>query len=99
MAGNDIIIDSKFKKSAAYFERNQTFLVNGFVSGLHFDILRLMENGLNFTTQLFKLKDENYGFVKNINGTLQGTGMIGGVLNKKVDFVLASSGLLYDERY
>ena len=98
MSGNDIIIDSKFKDNAPYFKTNQTFLVNGYVSGLHFDILRLMENSLNFTTQLFKPKDENWGFVRNVNGTLQGTGMVGGVFNRKADFVLSTLGLVYEER-
>ena len=98
MSGNDIIIDSKFKDNAPYFKTNQTFLVNGYVSGLHFDILRLMENSLNFTTQLFKPKDENWGFVRNVNGTVQGTGMVGGVFNQKADFVLSTLGLLYEER-
>ena len=98
ISGNDIIIDSKFKDNAPYFETSQTFLVNGYVSGLHFDILRLMENSLNFTTQLFKPKDENWGFVRNVNGTLQGTGMVGGVFDGKADFVLSTLGLLYEER-
>ena len=62
ISGNDIMIDTKFIDNAPYFETNQTFLVNGYVSGLHFDILRLMENSLNFTTQLFKPKDENWGY-------------------------------------
>ena len=98
ISGNDIIIDSKFKDNAPYFETSQTFLVNGYVSGLHFDILRLMENSLNFTTQLFKPKDENWGFVRNVNGTLQGTGMVGGVFDGKADFVLSTLGLLFEER-
>ena len=96
--GNEVMIDSKFKDNAPYFETNQTFLVNGHVSGLHLDILKLMEVSLNFTTELFKPKVQNWGFVKNVNGTLKGTGMVGGVFNKEADFVLSSMGLIYDER-
>ena len=98
ISGNDVMIDSKFKKNAPYFETNQTFLVNGYVTGLHYDILRLMEINLNFTTQLFKPKDENWGFMKTINGTLKGTGMVGDLFNKKADLLWTTIALLYDER-
>lgn len=94
--GRDLMIDSKYRKIAPYFESNQTYLVNGFISGMHHDILKLLELNLNFTTLLYKPKKTVWGFVSSDNGTITGTGMIGKIYKKQADFILANVALIYE---
>ena len=90
------MIDSKYRKIAPYFESNQTYLVNGFIFGMHHDILKLLELNLNFTTLLYKPKKTVWGFVSSDNGTITGTGMIGKIYKKQADFILANVALIYE---
>ena len=94
--GRDLMIDSKYRKIAPHFESNQTYLVNGFISGMHHDILKLLELNLNFTTLLYKPKKTVWGFVSSDNGTITGTGMIGKIYKKQADFILANVALIYE---
>ena len=94
--GRDLIIDSKFRTNAPYFANNNTYLVNGFVSGLNYDILRTMEANLNFTTLLYKQKETIWGSFSTKNGTVIGTGIIGEVFEKRADFVIANVGMVYE---
>ena len=48
--GNDLILDSRYKKDAPYFANNDTYLVNGYTSG---KCSRLKcENGFQFSTMV-----------------------------------------------
>ena len=65
-----MILDNSYLKKAPYFANNQTYLVNGFTSGLFQDVWQILENQLNFTSLLYKPKHINWGHVeKQPNGT------------------------------
>ena len=48
--GREMILDEAYKEIAPFYLENGTYLVNGLVSGLHQDVLTIMEETLNFTT-------------------------------------------------
>ena len=73
-----------------HFFRYSLYIVNEYTSGLHYDILKLMESNLNFTTHLMKTKDQDWGYIKEINGTVKGEGMIYEMYQRKADFILAN---------
>ena len=97
-SARDIVFDTRFKERAPFSEASQTYLVNDFTSGLHYDILKLMESNLNFTTHLMKTKDQNWGYIKDTNGTIHGEGMIYQMYQKKADFILSNIAMT-PERY
>ena len=89
-SGRDIVLDARFRERAPFSEASKTYMVNDFTSGLHYDILKLIESNLNFTTHLMKTKDQNWGYIKEINGTVKGEGIIYEMYKRKADFILAS---------
>ena len=83
-------VDNKYMEKATYFESNQTYLANGFVSGVNFDILEHLQEHLNFSTALYKRKVKSYGYVKDWkNGTITGVGMVGDIFFKRADMVIS----------
>ena len=83
--------DSKYKQEAMFFPENQTYAMNGFVSGLIIDIWSMLEDKLNFTTQLFKDKTSVWGnAIKLTNGTIITTGVVNDLHKKKADVAVAS---------
>ena len=89
-SGRDILLDSKFREKAPFSEAIKTYMVNDYTSGLHYDVLKLMESNLNFTTHLMKTKDQDWGYIKEINGTVKGEGMIYEMYQRKADFILTN---------
>ena len=67
--GRELILDKVYKEIAPFYLENGTYLVNGLVSGLHQDVLTIMEETLNFTTLLYKRKDRVWGFANVQAGT------------------------------
>ena len=67
--GREMILDEAYKEIAPFYLENGTYLVNGLVSGLHLDVLTIMEETLNFTTLLYKRKDRVWGFANVQEGT------------------------------
>ena len=77
--------------NAPYFSNNDTYLMNGHVSGLFIDILQILQEKLNFTTMIYKRRKPSWGYVKKLpNGTLKGIGMFGDVYVGKADFIATS---------
>ncbi len=54
------------------------------VTGLYVDVLKTLQNDMNFTTDIFTRKDEAWGYP--VNGSW--VGMIANILNKDADFIL-----------
>ena len=67
--GRELILDKVYQEIAPFYLENGTYLVNGLVSGLHQDVLTIMEETLNFTTLLYKRKDRVWGFANVQAGT------------------------------
>ena len=67
--GKEMILDKAYQEIAPFYLENGTYLVNGLVSGLHQDVLTIMEETLNFTTLLYKRKDRVWGFANVQAGT------------------------------
>ena len=89
--GSNIIIHDDYKIKAPFNSTDNTYMVNGFVSGLYFEILQELQEHLNFSTILFKRKVASWGFVyEEENGTIKGTGMVGDLLYKNADLVVTS---------
>ena len=85
-----VTLDPNYKRKALYFPQNQTYLVNGFISGIHHDILTSLQNQLNFTTNIYKRKDGVWGFVqKHPNETYTASGMVGDVIYQNADLIVA----------
>ena len=95
--GNSINANPSFLTDAPYFPENETYLLNGFTYGIYHDVLNVLQNHLNFSTQLFKRKDGAWGMVyPQDDGTFRTVGFIGDLFLKKADFAIASVIILKD---
>ena len=64
--------------------------MNGFVKGVHIDILEHLQGHLNFSTSLYKRQVPSYGNIRDWkNGTLTGEGMVGDIYFKRADMIIA----------
>ncbi len=61
-------LKSSYKKSARFFEANQTYEVTNFASGMYYDVLLNLAKNLNFTYTLYKRKDGVFG---GVNGRFE----------------------------
>ena len=85
-----VVFDPSYKKLAPYYPQNETYLVNGFISGIHYDILTALQNQLNFTTRIYKREDGIWGFVqKHSNETYTASGMVGDLFYQNADLIVA----------
>ena len=74
--GKSIEFDSNYHKRAPFFRENDTYCVNDYTQGIYHDVLKIMQNRLNFTTSLYKRKIEAWGYVnKAENGSYIGDGI------------------------
>ena len=90
-SGLNMNANSSYRQMAPYFPNNQTYQVNDFTYGLFHDILEILQDGLNFTTILYKHKNVNWGSVRpQPNGSFEGTGIVGDLFFKRADIVVAS---------
>ena len=97
--GNSINANPSFLTDAPYFPENETYLLNGFTYGVYHDLLDVLQNHLNFSTQVFKRKDSDWGMVyAQDDGTFKTVGVVGDVFLKKADFAIASF-LIVENRY
>ena len=95
--GNSINADLSFLTDAPYFPENETYLLNGFTYGIYHDVLNVLQNHLNFSTQLFKRKDGAWGMVyPQDDGTFKTVGFVGDLFLKKASFAIASLIILED---
>ena len=66
--GNYIRIE---KENATYFPSNKTYDVTGSAQGLIFDIWKLLQNNLNFTTRIYSRMDDKWGVpIQHANGSI-----------------------------
>ena len=95
--GNLINANASFLTDAPYFPQNETYLLNGFTYGIYHDVLNVLQDHLNFSTQLFKRKDGAWGMVyPQDDGTFKTVGFVGDLFLKKADFAIASLIILED---
>ena len=74
--GKSIEFDSNYLKRAPFFRQNETYYVNDYVQGIYHDVLKILQNRLNFTTSLYKRKIEAWGYVNKVeNGSYIGDGI------------------------
>ena len=74
--GKSIEFDSNYQTRAPFFRENDTYYVNDYTQGIYHDVLKIMQNRLNFTTSLYKRKTEAWGYVnKAENGSYIGDGI------------------------
>ena len=74
--GKSIEFDSNYQTRAPFFRENDTYYVNDYTQGIYHDVLKIMQNRLNFTTSLYKRKIEAWGYVnKAENGSSIGDGI------------------------
>ena len=98
--GEYILINPLYSSIAPYFSENETYLVNGYVSGLCMDLLQDLQNQLNFTTNIFKPKQYSWGYGEELaNGTTRVTGLLGKVYNQSADFILGPMHLNYERSF
>ena len=85
-SGDYLNADPKYRTEKNYFSNNKTYLVNGYIYGLFYDIFREIEDHLNFTTLLYKNEEEAWGYIyPQPNGTYRGTGVVGDVFFQRAD--------------
>ena len=88
--GTNLLLDSTYKTKAPFYPSNQTYLVNGYISGLYYDILHELEKHLNFKSVIYKRKVTSWGFVyPQDNGSFIGTGIVGDIYFKRADLIVA----------
>ena len=89
--GLSINANSTYLTNAPYFPENQTYLLNGFTYGMYQEVLELLEDQLNFTSQIFKRKDGQWGMVyPQEDGTYKTSGFIGDLFLKNADFAIGN---------
>ena len=67
--------------------------MNGYTYGIFQDVLELLETQLNFSTTLYKRKEEAWGMIyPQPNGSFIGTGIIGDIFFKRADLAVAALG-------
>ena len=87
-SGDNVRLDSKYSSEALYFPNNETYDISNHVSGIIIDIVSIMTNNLNFTTNYFMRKDRKWGTViKYSNGTLGGVGTVSDLFHGKADII------------
>ena len=96
-SGDYLNADPIYRTENNYFANNKTYLVNGYIYGLFYDIFREIEDHLNFTTLLYKNEEEVWGYVyPQPNGTYLGTGIVGDVFFQRADLgILIKSNLRF----
>ena len=91
--GSYLKADPEYLQKSPFYTNNETYLVNGYMSGIMFDILEILQNRLNFSTLLYKRKKESWGFIyPQSNGTFTGTGMVGDIFFQRADLIVAPLG-------
>ena len=94
--GLNLNSDPKYLHNTPFYPNNQTYLVNGYIYGLMYDILEELQTKLNFTTLLYKRKKSAWGYVyPQPNGSYIGTGMVGDIFFKRSDIIVAPLAMLY----
>ncbi len=84
------ILDPDFEQLATFHPGNQTYDVTDFLSGVHFDIIRVVAYAYNFTFKIAKRKDGDWGSTVNN----QPTGLLLNLDDGTADLILASYGML-----
>ena len=89
-SGSRLKLDLTYKETAPYYSENDTYLINGYTSGIYQDVLEIFEKRLNFSTLLYLRGDGVWGNVYHMtNGTTFGTGIIGDLYYNRVDLAIA----------
>ena len=77
-SGSNFKLDLIYKKMAPYHPNNDTYLINGFTTGVFQDVLEILQQRLNFSTLLYLRGDGVWGNVfTKPNGSIVGTGLVG----------------------
>jgi hypothetical protein len=91
-----LLFEDNYKSIAPFFVTNRTFDVTGLVQGMYFEVLKILEEQLNFTTRLFKREDGVWGsgFIQD-NGSFKTSGMITNLVEGSADILASSLGIVY----
>ena len=86
--------------TAPYHPSNQTYEVTKLVRGAFFDVWKLLEIQLNFTTKFYKRKDGKWGVPTLLpNGTAVLTeGIIKSIVSGQADIAIANLGIVYNRQ-
>ena len=86
--------------TAPYHSSNQTYEVTKLVRGAFFDVWKLLEIQLNFTTKFYKRKDGKWGVPTLLpNGTAVLTeGIIKSIVSGQADIAIANLGIVYNRQ-
>ena len=85
-------------KNVPYFPSNQTYDVTGLVQGSFFDMWRMLQNNLNFTTKIYSRMDNKWGVpIKHSNGSISvPDGIIKAGMDGSADILLTSLSIMYN---
>ena len=103
--GSSILLNSNYQNLSSTFEsKNSTFFnVTGYVRGIYYEVLQLLQSRLNFTTNLSKRQDGRWGTVtckQTADGNnesaffCEGVGMVGDVYFKNADIIVAPLAII-----
>lgn len=96
-SGLDMNANASYLVNAPYFPNNETYEVTRFTYGLFKDILDIMQESLNFTTILYKRKEEVWGSIyPQTNGSFTGTGLTGDIFFGNADIAVAPLNFVID---
>ena len=77
-SGTNFKLDLIYKERAPYYPNNDTYLINGYTTGVVQDVLEILQQRLNFSTLLYLRGDGVWGNVfTKPNGSIIGTGLVG----------------------
>ena len=84
--------------NATYDPFHDRYDVTELVRGPFYDVLKLLEKSLNFTTKMFKRRIEGWGIPRlHPNGTMElSPGMVKDVASGSADLIIASLSIMYE---
>ena len=83
-SGTNFKLDLIYKERAPYYPNNDTYLINGYTTGVVQDVLEILQQRLNFSTLLYLRGDGVWGNVyTKPNGSIIGTGLVGDLYYKR----------------
>ena len=95
-SGSNLKLDLTYKETAPYYSENDTYLINGYTSGVFQDILEIFQKRLNFSALLYLRGDGVWGNVYPMpNGSTFGTGLVGDLYYNRVDMAVAPLYIKY----
>lgn len=90
-SGPNIRLNSSYLQDAPYFKSNDTYEVTTFISGVYFDVWKVIEEELNITASFYKRRITAWASVSKDGKSING--MADDLLRNRADIIMTSLSL------